>query len=866
MKKKIIIRVTMLALSAMLSVGGIIGLTSCKSGGGSTNSSEISHAGEYSVILNEDFMKIDLFGDGVQLRATTKKNRIETEGNVIWESLNSEIITVDQQGNIKPVSVGEGKITASWEGVKAECTVVVKSDSIPVVKADQTSLGFIYGVSPAYALDTWVLYKGVKYRKDVDFSYSIPDSGKTVAMVDKNGVVTPVGLGETELTVKAIYKNYDKVGMTIKIPVRVSYDVEVNLAYAENSPEELFVKQVEYEGVVYQNQTSFIYQVNKMEEEGLVEVADATVEWKTSDETILSVADGEVTAVGAGTASVWCEYVYEGYACASNKIDITVNPYAVIKTLDMRVLLDKSKPSKLPTATEIFGVEFDGEITTIAIGDSNLLKEGKIEASEYEDGYYAIAIANDEGYAYQVNGAVVSVSVEEDGVLFGLMQGEKSQNERYYNWILPAQKDVEALMNKGYRALKIGYRYNSKNATNVAITTKYESELGHTATTNVNETLTYDLNIILDRYSDLDEYSRSEYAFKVSEEFGALTLNSCHFTNISSVKNNDFKIDRSFSLSDSTIANNVEKEGIIASVAATVTAKNDGRLIASSRKGISKSSIRYLLNDGYNAYTVKYYLEYDATKMTKRLFAYAAENVNSSAPRPIIGDKQRLVANQWAEINITLDAYCVTGNLFDLEVATADDGSQMTYTLYIESIKAAKIEGMDQPIRMYSGYPVEMWTSTISPRGVNEYDKQIGDKTAYFYTTVDVQSTWQYGCPIRFFTGLNINVAKLQQLKEEGYTTLDFDVYAKTSDGSTIDLRTNPEKKDWGGERRLKTLVSGEWQTVSMDIDYLIEYYSLLNGCGGTNCFWVIIPNYLSSGQNIVYEIGVGAIAPGGKA
>jgi len=860
-KKKIIIRVTMLALSAMLSVGGIIALTSCKSGGGSTN-----NANEYSVILNEDFMEIDLFGDGVQLQATTKKDRIETEGTVIWESLNSEIVTVDQQGNIKPVSVGEGKITASWEGVKAECTVVVKSDSIPVVKADQTSLGFIYGVSPAYPLDTWVLYKGVEYRKDVDFSYSIPDSGKTVATVDKNGIVTPVGLGETELTVKAIYKNYDKVGMTIKIPVRVSYDVEVNLAFAENSPEELFVKQVEYEGVVYQNQTSFIYQVNKMESDGMAEVADATVSWKTSDETVLSVTDGIVTALSDGTASVWCEYVYEGYACASNKLEITVKPYAVVKALDEKVLLDKSDPSKIPTPTEIFGVEFDGEITTIAIGDNNLLREGKIEAGEYEDGYYAVAIANDEGYAFQVNGAVVSVSVEEEGVLFGLMQGEKSQNERYYNWILPAQSEIETLMNKGYRALKIGYRYTAPTEESVTITAKYESELKHTATANINQVFSFDLNILLDRYSEFDEYSRSEYAFKVSEEFGKLTLNSCYVTNISADASADFKIDRGFEVKGSTVVNNVEKENIKAPVSATITAKTDNRIIVTSSKGISKASIGYLLNDGYNAYTVKYYLEYDATKMTKQLFAYAAENVNSTNPRPIIGQKQSIVANRWAEITLPLDAYYVTRNLFDLEVSTADDGGQMEYTLYVASVKAAKVAGMDQPIRMYSGYPVEMWTSKISPRGVNEYDKQIEDKTAYFYTTVDVQSTWQYGCPIRFFTGLNINVAKLQQLKEEGYTTLDFDVYAKTSDGSTIDLRTNPEKKDWGGERRLKTLVSGEWQTVSMDIDYLIEYYSILNGCGGTNCFWVIIPNYLSSGQNIVYEIGVGAIAPGGKA
>ena len=865
MRKKIITRISTMVLGTAFIFGGIIGFSACK-GNTEESSSQASYDSEYSLSLNKSFAEIELFGEGIQLQVRTVKDYIETDGTPTWESLNPDIVVVDQQGNVQPIAVGEGKVVAKWEGVEAECTIVVKSVSIPVLKTNQSSIGFIYGVSSAYALDAWVLYKDVEYRNDVQFSYSIPESGQQVATVDSNGIVTPVGIGETELTVTANYKNYNAVGMTLKIPVHVSYDVEVKLSLVENAAEELYVKKVEYDGSVYENQTALVYQVNEMEAGGMVEVSDAVVVWKSSDETVLSVVNGEVTAVGDGTASVWCEYTYEGYVCTSNEIEITVNPYAVVETLDMRVFLDKSNPSKVPMSTAIFGQEFVGEITSIVIGDNNLYEEGKINAKAYEDGYYSIEIANDEGYAYVVNGIVVSVSVEEEGVSFGLMQGEKAQTERYYNWALPTQQDIKGLMDQGYRSLRVGYRYTTSKTETVSITAKYESELNHEVETNINQALSFDLNILLDRYSELDEFSRSEYAFKVSEDDGKLTLNSCHLSNISADTYNDFKIDRNFDVRGYTVIKDVVKDDVKAPVSAVITASETKRAIVSSTNGISKVALGYLLNDGYNAYTVKYYLEYDATKMTKQAFAYAAENYGSVEPRPIISEKQSLMANQWAEITLPLDVYYVTRSLFDLEVQAADDGSEMSYTLYIASIKAVKVDSGEQAIRMYAGYPVEMWTSTATPKGINEYNKQIGDKTAYFYTAIDVQSTWQWGCFINFFTSLNVNAAKLQELKEDGYTTLDFEIYAKRSDGKEISLLLNPENAAAYSEQHKYTLKSDGWTTVSIDLDLLITYYERMNGCKGGYEFWKINPSQLTEVANIIYEIGVGAITPGGRA
>lgn len=851
-----------LSVLMVLSVGIAVG---CKDKDKDGESSEVSVS--YAVSLNTYTLEMDLFGGEQQLQATAFKDNAITDGNIVWESADTNIVQV-QNGRLVPVGVGETVVTAYYEEAEAKCKISVKSDSVPVLRVDAYSLKFIHNVSSSYALDAYILFLGEEYRDEAEIEYSIPTEGETVAKVDASGVVTPVGLGETELTVTATFRNYDGIGMRLTIPVAVCQDLEVAVALSQDAPEKLYKQKVVYGGAIYNNQTGFTYNVRQMQENGLVDVSNATVEWKTSDETVATVSNqGVLTAVDAGTVEVWCEYAYNGIMNASNKLSVNILPYAVVEEKTEKVLLlDKSNPSKLPDAAALFGENDSGRLAGIYLNTANILQDGTLAISEYNDGVYAFDVVNENGYAFAYTGAVVSITAKAEDVEFGVLVGEKSSNIRYYNLVLPAIDEIRDLMIKGYKGIRFDYNYKTENTfEKVVVSSKYTSELQKSIEANKNGSFTLCLSDIYDRYDELDEFVRSEYAFNILENSGKLSFNDCSVTKETPETYVDFRLDRYTSMTGFTITNDVEMEGVVAQVAAQATIKANGKATLQSMSAVSKEVTEQWLDDGYNVYRVKYYLAYDEAKMTKKLLAYSQEAQGTTK----IGESVPMVANQWTEMTFSLGRwYAIRGNsaLFTMDVATADDGSEMEYTLYIASIEAEKdatVNTVDN-IRMYAGYPVEMWTPTGEIRGVNEYDKQLGDKTAHFYTRVE-QTKYAWGCYINFFTALNITPEQLKALKNAGYTTLDFAIYAKTSVGADTKLVMNPEQKDVYSELHKYTLKDGEWTTVSIDLEFLIAYYDDMNGCRGGKHFWSINPFTLNNGSAIVYELGVGEITPGGK-
>ena len=198
-----------------------------------------------------------------------------------WSSSDAAIATVDADGNVTAVGVGSVKITAAatdGSGVEAVCEIEVIPANIPVtsVKLNNTKVTLNIGgkvtlkatVSPDDATN-----KSVKWKT----------SNKKVATVTSSGKVTAVGVGTAKITATAKDGSGKKATCTITVIQPVT-SVELDQA-------EVTLKVGESVALIAD-----------------VSPDDATIQtlnWSSSDAAIATVdADGNVTAVGVGTAKI----------------------------------------------------------------------------------------------------------------------------------------------------------------------------------------------------------------------------------------------------------------------------------------------------------------------------------------------------------------------------------------------------------------------------------------------------------------------------------------------------------------------------------------------------------------------------------
>lgn len=117
---------------------------------------------------------------------------------VLWKSSNSGIASVDANGRVTPVSVGEATITVTAKGASAQCkiTVIEKPEDVVDVTAltlDRTQLELTGNQSER--LVATVVPANATY-KTVHWSSSDP----SIAKVDTSGVVTSVRKGSVTIT------------------------------------------------------------------------------------------------------------------------------------------------------------------------------------------------------------------------------------------------------------------------------------------------------------------------------------------------------------------------------------------------------------------------------------------------------------------------------------------------------------------------------------------------------------------------------------------------------------------------------------------------------------------------------------------
>lgn len=196
---------------------------------------------------------------------------------VVYTSGDAAIATVDENGVITGVAEGETTITATVGELSASRTVSV---IIPVERLEAESMMLHLADGPASLTYTVV---PENFTGELTFA----SANNAIVTVDANGQITPVGAGDTNVTVTA------PNGMTATAQIRVwDGPQELNLAPAKTEVTKGSGTQI---GVTDE-------QGNNVEAESLT--------WASSDETVAQVSGGwvDVTGTGAVTITASTEY------------------------------------------------------------------------------------------------------------------------------------------------------------------------------------------------------------------------------------------------------------------------------------------------------------------------------------------------------------------------------------------------------------------------------------------------------------------------------------------------------------------------------------------------------------------------------
>ena len=275
----------------------------------SSSESESSSESSNSIVLTQDFIEISKSKISMEVYSQYTLTAITNVNEaVIWTTSDEAIATVEN-GVISAHSVGDVTITATAGEVEASCIVTVtKLSSLPVLKLERTDVALAFGGS-AISVNVEVLYK----NNPMDCEIVWESADESVVTVE-NGRITPIGIGETKITVSTVCLGEILVET---ISVRVSPDEQIqlsrglmSLAMAAITPNDI-------------TSDSFTFEAFKEGEP----VVDVTFTVESSDENVATVSvegnEVTVTAVGAGECVVTVFYVGEnGKISASVEVEV----------------------------------------------------------------------------------------------------------------------------------------------------------------------------------------------------------------------------------------------------------------------------------------------------------------------------------------------------------------------------------------------------------------------------------------------------------------------------------------------------------------------------------------------------------------
>ncbi len=215
--------------------------------------------------------------EGYDAKVTALLLPEKASGSVVWTSTDTDVVTVDQEGNISGISAGHAAVVAACDEKMAFCNVeVIPWVKVTSVSLNQTSVTASLGqeltltptILPANASDKTVIWSS---------------DNTSVATVDQNGKVTCRDYGQVRIT--AASNEYPDITAYCDINVTIVPVSSVSLNKTELT--------LEVDGSETLIATITPYNADNQ-----------SVTWRTSNRSAVIVDDGKVYAVGKGSATI----------------------------------------------------------------------------------------------------------------------------------------------------------------------------------------------------------------------------------------------------------------------------------------------------------------------------------------------------------------------------------------------------------------------------------------------------------------------------------------------------------------------------------------------------------------------------------
>ena len=209
----------------------------------------------------------------------------ETRSDISWSSSNNSVATVDSNGAVKAVAMGNATITAKYKfcgiSYSATCSVVVQGK--PEITLNKTSLSMYIGDSSTLTAKTT--------PSTVSVSWSSSDS--SVAMVS-NGKITAISNGTATITASFRYNGVN-YSTTCKVTV-IKPSISVSIGNSS----------------IWIGDTAYVSKSGNIP-------SGVTVSWSSSNTNVATVnSNGTITGVGGGTATITGSFSYGGNKYSSN--------------------------------------------------------------------------------------------------------------------------------------------------------------------------------------------------------------------------------------------------------------------------------------------------------------------------------------------------------------------------------------------------------------------------------------------------------------------------------------------------------------------------------------------------------------------
>ena len=237
-----------------------------------------------------------------------------------WTTSNNSIVSVDDKGEIKAISIGEATITVFIpdKTLQSSCIVSVQPINATGISLDVKSLELLIDEEKVL---TYKITPDNTTNKQITWS----SSDINIATVDNTGKVKAIGIGETKITAKTNNLIPDVCNIKVN-PVKAT-----SISLSQNS---LSMEMSDKQSV----NVSFTP----------VNTTNKKINWSSSNSTIATVSEtGEITGVGEGTAIITAKSDDGGF---------TANCNVNVKLKGL--ILTKTTITTLPNQQELIWVKY----------------------------------------------------------------------------------------------------------------------------------------------------------------------------------------------------------------------------------------------------------------------------------------------------------------------------------------------------------------------------------------------------------------------------------------------------------------------------------------------------------------------------